>query len=137
VALVPEWPHTRLQSGVSKPKKFTDGMIRYAYFCSTGEPSSTTKALANVRWKAAMDEEYDALIKNKTWHLVPSDRSQNIIDCKWVYKVKRKADGSIDHYKARLVMTLIMRTLLVPWLSRLLSVWCFLLLSPWMEIASA
>jgi hypothetical protein len=50
-----------------------------------------------------MDEEYDALIKNKTWHLVPSDRCQNIIDCKWVYKVKRKADGSIDHYKAHLV----------------------------------
>jgi hypothetical protein len=50
-----------------------------------------------------MDEEYDALIKNKTCHLVPSDRGQNIIDCKWVYKIKQKADGSIDCYKARLV----------------------------------
>jgi hypothetical protein len=50
-----------------------------------------------------MDEEYDALIKNKTWHLVPSDRGQNIIDCKWVYKINRKSDGSIDRYKARLV----------------------------------
>jgi histone deacetylase 1/2 len=50
-----------------------------------------------------MDEEYAAFIKNKTWHLVPSDRGQNIIECKWVYKIKRKADGSIDRYKARLV----------------------------------
>jgi hypothetical protein len=50
-----------------------------------------------------MGEVYDALIKNKTWHLVPSSRGQNIIDCKWVYKVKRKADGTIDCYKARLV----------------------------------
>jgi hypothetical protein len=103
VPSVQERPHTRLQSGVSKPKKFTDGTIRYAYFSSTGEPSSTAEALEDVRWKADMDEEYAALIKNKTWHLVPSDRGQNIIECKWVYKIKRKADGSIDHYKARLV----------------------------------
>jgi histone deacetylase 1/2 len=96
-------PHTRLQSGVSKPKKFTDGTIRYAYFSSTGEPSSTAEAFKDSRWKAAMDEEYDALIKNGTWHLVPATHGQNVIDCKWVYKVKRKADGTIDRYKARLV----------------------------------
>jgi hypothetical protein len=47
-----------------------------------------------------MDEEYDALIQNGTWHLVPATHGQNIIDCKWVYKVKRKADGTIDRYKA-------------------------------------
>ena len=51
----------------------------------------------------AMDEEYGSLMKNKTWHLVPSQRGKNIIDCKWVYRIKRKADGSIDRYKARLV----------------------------------
>jgi hypothetical protein len=50
-----------------------------------------------------MDEEYNALITNKTWHLVPPTRGQNVIDCKWVYKVKRKADGTIERYKARLV----------------------------------
>uniref|UniRef100_A0A8R7RFB8 Reverse transcriptase Ty1/copia-type domain-containing protein n=1 Tax=Triticum urartu TaxID=4572 RepID=A0A8R7RFB8_TRIUA len=50
-----------------------------------------------------MDEEYDALIKNKTWHLVPLAKGRNIIDCKWVYRVKRKATGEIDRYKARLV----------------------------------
>jgi histone deacetylase 1/2 len=96
-------PRTRLQSGVSQPKKFTDGTIRYAYFCSTGEPSSTTEGFADPRWKAAMDEEYDALMKNNTWHLVPSSPGQNVIDCKWVYKIKRKADGTVDRYKARLV----------------------------------
>jgi hypothetical protein len=50
-----------------------------------------------------MDEEYDALIQNGTWHLVPATHGQNVIDCKWVYKVKRKADGTVDRYKARLV----------------------------------
>jgi hypothetical protein len=43
------------------------------------------------------------LMKNKTWHLVPPRRGTNIIDCKWVYKIKRRADGSLDRYKARLV----------------------------------
>ena len=50
-----------------------------------------------------MDNEYDALMKNKTWHLVPPKHGDNVIDCKWVYKIKRKSGGSIDRYKARLV----------------------------------
>ncbi len=50
-----------------------------------------------------MQSEYDALIKNKTWHLVPSQRGQNIVGYKWVYKIKRKADGTLDRYKACLV----------------------------------
>jgi hypothetical protein len=54
-------------------------------------------------WKNAMDVEFLALRKNKTWHLVPPEKGQNIIYCKWVYKTKRKQDGSLDRYKARLV----------------------------------
>lgn len=50
-----------------------------------------------------MDLEYSALMKNKTWHLVPRQEGKNIIYYKWVYKVKRKADVSLDRYKARLV----------------------------------
>jgi hypothetical protein len=50
-----------------------------------------------------MDHEFDVLIKNHTWYLVPPKEGANIIDCKWVYKIKRKSDGSIDRYKARVV----------------------------------
>lgn len=50
-----------------------------------------------------MDVEFSALQKNQTWRLVPSVLGRNIIDCKWVYKIKRRADGTIDRYKARLV----------------------------------
>jgi hypothetical protein len=50
-----------------------------------------------------MDVEFSALQKNNTWRLVPPQRGKNIIDCKWVYKIKRKQDGSLDRYKARLV----------------------------------
>jgi histone deacetylase 1/2 len=50
-----------------------------------------------------MDTEFDALHKNKTWHLVPPQKNRNVIDCKWVYKIKRRSDGTIDRYKAWLV----------------------------------
>jgi histone deacetylase 1/2 len=50
-----------------------------------------------------MDLEYNALMKNNTWHLVPPKKGSNIIDSKWGFKIKYKADGSVDKYKARLV----------------------------------
>jgi hypothetical protein len=55
------------------------------------------------RCKSTMDSEYTALLKNKTWRLVPRKPDVNVIDYKWVYKVKKKIDGSVDRYKARLV----------------------------------
>ncbi|XP_071685498.1 uncharacterized protein [Lolium perenne] len=68
-----------------------------------GEPYTLTEALNDPNWRQAMEEEYNALIDNKTWHLVPLNSKKNLIDCKWVYRIKKKADGSIDRYKARLV----------------------------------
>ncbi|XP_019158580.1 PREDICTED: uncharacterized protein LOC109155350 [Ipomoea nil] len=49
-----------------------------------------------------MGDEYHALIKNDTWELVPRT-DKKTIGCKWVFRVKRKPDGSVDRYKARLV----------------------------------
>lgn len=60
-------------------------------------------ALADKNWKHAMDLEFDALHENKTWYLVPPLKGKNVIDCKWVFKIKRRLDGKIDRYKARLV----------------------------------
>jgi hypothetical protein len=59
--------------------------------------------MSEPRWKHAIDLEFSALVHNKTWHLIPPQRCRNLIDCKWVYKIKRKVDGSVDRYKARLV----------------------------------
>lgn len=67
------------------------------------EPTSYQEVMKDEQWKRAMDDEYDALIKNDTWKLVPFSNQKNVIDCRWVFKIKRKADGSIDCYKARLV----------------------------------
>lgn len=79
-------------------------MIRYANTAIlTGEPNSLKDALVDPCWKNAMDTKFDAVIQNKTWHLVPASEATNVIDCKRVYKVKKKSDGMVDQYKARLV----------------------------------
>lgn len=95
--------HTRSCSGSLKPKEYKDGCIRWGSFCATGEQQSLTEALAHPNWKEAMDEEYRPLMANRTWHVVPPQKGTNLIDYKWVYKIKRNSDGSVDRYKAWLV----------------------------------
>ena len=50
-----------------------------------------------------MEEEMDSLAKNNTWDLVELPEGRNVVGCKWVFKLKRKVDGSIESYKVRLV----------------------------------
>jgi histone deacetylase 1/2 len=50
-----------------------------------------------------MADEFQALLRNNTWRLVSPQSGINIIDSKWVFKVKKHADGTIERYKARLV----------------------------------
>ncbi|XP_057761137.1 uncharacterized mitochondrial protein AtMg00820-like [Arachis stenosperma] len=50
-----------------------------------------------------MKDELDALELNKTWRLVDCPAGVKPVGCKWVYRIKRKPDGSIDRYKARIM----------------------------------
>ena len=50
-----------------------------------------------------MNEEMEALCKNETWDLVPHTPHKKAIGCRWIYKVKHNADGSVNRLKARLV----------------------------------
>lgn len=50
-----------------------------------------------------MATELNALLQNQTQVLLPPPSNQHVIDCKWVFRIKRKSDGSIERYKARLV----------------------------------
>jgi hypothetical protein len=51
-----------------------------------------------------MEEEYAALMSNGTWDLVPLPRGANVVTGKWIFKHKFKADGTLERYKARLVL---------------------------------
>ena len=54
-------------------------------------------------WQQAMDREMKTLEDAGTWETVPRPTGRNIVGSKWVFHIKRKADGSINKYKARLV----------------------------------
>uniref|UniRef100_A0A2N9H9G4 Reverse transcriptase Ty1/copia-type domain-containing protein n=1 Tax=Fagus sylvatica TaxID=28930 RepID=A0A2N9H9G4_FAGSY len=104
---------TRSKNNITQPKHFTNGTVRYpipkALLAEAHpdpgavEPSCFTIANKSPHWRRAMNAEFDALMKNGTWVLTPPKPSQNLIGCKWVYRIKRHADGSIERYKARLV----------------------------------
>lgn len=89
---------TRSKSGISKPK-----------FCYKAtrlfltEPLNYKIASSYPNWCKAMDAEFDAQQKQKTWELVPLPPNVNLVGCKWVYKLKLPSDGSIAHYRAKLV----------------------------------
>ncbi|XP_028075721.1 uncharacterized protein LOC114277963 [Camellia sinensis] len=72
------------------------------YFVSL--PSNFQDAISTLEWKHAMMEEMRALAKNGTWELAELPKDKRPIRYKWVYTVKHKVDGSIERYKARLVI---------------------------------
>jgi hypothetical protein len=67
-------------------------------------PSSVRDALLDPHWCCAMEEEYAALLANQTWELVPRPPRSNIVTGKWIWTHKRRADGSLERYKARWVL---------------------------------
>jgi hypothetical protein len=67
-------------------------------------PSSARAAIVDPHWRAAMEEEYRALISNGTWELVPRPQGSNVVTGKWVFTHKLRADGTLDHYKAHWVL---------------------------------
>ncbi|MCO5562670.1 hypothetical protein L7F22_016298 [Adiantum nelumboides] len=67
---------------------------------------SVDEALSGLeasQWKESMDFEYQSLIHNNTWQLVPAPANRKLVTCKWLLQKKFHSDGSVFRYKARLV----------------------------------
>jgi hypothetical protein len=61
------------------------------------------EAIQKKEWADTMIEEYQSIIKNDVWEIVPRPKSKDVVSSKWLFKIKHVADGSIEKYKARFV----------------------------------
>ncbi|KAF3661389.1 hypothetical protein FXO38_11717 [Capsicum annuum] len=70
--------------------------------CSS-KPNTYHNATKDARWIQAMKEEINALESKQTWEVFPLPARKTTIGCKWVYKMKYKANGEVKRFKSRLV----------------------------------
>lgn len=95
---------TRAQRGIFRPNpKYYDAAAATTTEISP-VPSSVRVAVRDPNWLAAMRAEHDALVRNRTWTLVPRPLGANLITGKWLFKHKMNADGTLERYKARWVV---------------------------------
>jgi hypothetical protein len=67
------------------------------------DPTFFEETIQKKEWEDSMTEEYQSIIKNYVWEIVPRPKSKDVVSSKWIYKIKHVVDGSIEKYKARFV----------------------------------
>ncbi|GJR17192.1 zinc finger, CCHC-type containing protein [Tanacetum coccineum] len=55
-------------------------------------------------WKEAINDEMDSIMGNKTWVFANLPPGYKPLGCKWIFKIKLKVDGTIEKFKAKLVI---------------------------------
>nr|GEY92693.1 ribonuclease H-like domain-containing protein [Tanacetum cinerariifolium] len=90
---------TGSQSGIVKPID----RLSLDTFLISPIPKSPSDTLKDPQWRNAMYDEYNALVKNGTWLLVPRPTGVNMVRSMWLFKHKFHVDGTLSRYKARLV----------------------------------
>jgi hypothetical protein len=110
----PAWARELIQDGekysvpqgttirVKRPKPFSSYM---ALMCDLleEEPTCFEEAIQRKEWADAMTEEYQSIIKNEVWEIVPRLKNKYVVCSRWLFKIKHDVDGSIEKYKERSV----------------------------------
>ena len=64
-------------------------------------PSTFEEVSTHKVWKDVIMEEYNSIMKNDVWEVVPRLEGKSVVTSKWLYKIKHAADGNIKKYKAQ------------------------------------
>jgi hypothetical protein len=110
----PAWARELIQEGekygvpegtsrqVKRPKPFSNYT---ALMCDLLEEELTCfeEAIQRKEWVDAMTEEYQSIMKNEVWEIVPRPKNKDVVSSRWLFKIKHAANGSIEKYKARFV----------------------------------
>lgn len=65
------------------------------------EPSSFKEVVKEQVWKDAMAEEYESIMKNDVWDIIPRQKGKSVVTSIWLLKIKHGSDDNIEKYKAR------------------------------------
>jgi hypothetical protein len=84
---------------LKRPKPFSSYI---ALMCNLleKEPAYFEEAIQKKEWANAMTEEYQSIIKNNVWEIVPRPNSKDVVSSRWLFKIKHVVDRSIEKYKA-------------------------------------
>ena len=85
-------------------KSFSPDFLTYMLEEEPQTYKETVNSTEGLMWKEAINSEIESILHNHTWELVDLLPGCKPLSSKWVFKRKRKVDGSIDKYKARLVI---------------------------------
>ena len=97
---------TRLSTRPSYLKDYVllaDIECEFLLLALNDKPIKFQEASKLVQWRKACTDEIDSIEENETWVLVDKPAGVKVIGLKWIFKIKRNADGSINKYKSRLV----------------------------------
>jgi hypothetical protein len=87
---------TKSQNNVRQIRQLTDGTVRnplpraLLLEAALLEPTCFSNVVKVSEWHNAMQVEFNALLKNRTWSFVPPQATKNVVGCKWVFKLKHK-----------------------------------------------
>lgn len=90
---------TRSKNNITKPNR------KYGLAAILAEiaPVNLAQALKDKRWRLSMGDEYNAIVRNRTFDLVPRHMATNIVGCMWLHRIKYNPDGTVKGLKSRLV----------------------------------